>query len=71
MKLLRLPRFAIFAAIRRASSYTAWPDVRRARLTKLGQLKLRTNTLANLSSRTRYARAGAALGEGVRCPIMG
>ena len=38
---------------------------------KLGQLKLRINTLTDLPSRTRYARIGAALGEGVRCPIMG
>ena len=38
---------------------------------KLGQLKLRTNTLADLPSCTRYARIGAALGEEVRCPIMG
>jgi hypothetical protein len=52
-----------------------------ARLTRLGRMYagaahqirtiVRTNTFANLPSRTRCARIGAALGEGVRCPIMG
>src|SRR5215468_6388708 len=41
-----------------------WPNVRRARLTKIKTIETSyTNTLADLPLRTRYARIGAALGE--------